>query len=186
MMVKIRELNLLEDKKLIKKLNIYSFILMIPGFILFRGVAFLLSGEQGVRQQAEQQSFIELLIAYAIFFLLIIIHEIIHGIFFKLFKPEGKVIFGFKNFLAYASSPNSKYTAREYAIICLAPFILISLGLTIAFWAKTMSPFTYALLAAIHMGSCIGDFYFFGIILKSPQGSKFEDTSTGFAIYQEV
>ena len=63
------------------------------------------------------------------YFILIIIHELIHGAFFKLFDPKGKVKFGFKNGVAYATSPHSFYSKGKFAIILLAPFLGISVGL---------------------------------------------------------
>ncbi|MGJ8730804.1 DUF3267 domain-containing protein [Listeria aquatica] len=68
-------------------------------------------------------------------FLLLLIHEGIHGLFFKLFSETGsKVIFGYKNGLLYASSPNSFYSRNQFIWISIAPFFFITSILTILFF----------------------------------------------------
>lgn len=179
-MKKIKELNLLDNKKLALKLNIWAIILMFFFYVVF----FVIATTIRPPLDSNSSGLMHLFTNLAIYFALIVIHELIHGIFFKLFQPKQKVLFGFKNFMAYASSPGSKYSAREYSIICLAPFILITIGLTLFYALSSMANFDYVLLVSLHAGSCIGDFYFFKLILQSPKGAKFEDTATGFNVYQ--
>lgn len=184
-MVKIKELNLIDDKKLIAKLNIWSLGLMLFFYVVFYGIGTVIRAGDYAPLDPGSNYFTGLLTIFSLYFILIVIHELIHGLFFKLFNRDGEVIFGFKNFLAYASSPHSKYSALEYAIICLAPFVFVSLGLTATYAFTNLNLSRYVLLAAMHAAACVGDFYFFTIILKSPKGAKFEDTATGFAIYHQ-
>jgi len=42
----------------------------------------------------------------------LVIHELIHGLFFKVIcAPKSKIYFGFKNGLIYAFTPNCVYSA---------------------------------------------------------------------------
>lgn len=184
-MKKIKELNLIDNKKLLTKLNIWGTVLMVFFFIIFVGIAVIVRPAMGEWSNTAQFGLMQMFLIFVIYFILIIIHELIHGLFFKLFQPRKKVSFGFKNFMAYASSPGSKYSAPKYTIICLAPFVFISIGLTLIYIFSKMSIFDYALLASVHAASCIGDFYFFKIVLQSPKGAIFEDTATGLNVYQE-
>ncbi|MBC6130401.1 DUF3267 domain-containing protein, partial [Listeria booriae] len=97
----IEEINLLESKKLIINLNIVAIVIVLVLTVLglaFSGGFEIANGFEGV---------IWLCLGYL---LSLVIHEGVHGIFFKAFHPEGKVKFGFKNGMAYATSPGSFYT----------------------------------------------------------------------------
>lgn len=91
----IQEINLLENKKLVMNLNIVAIaivlILTVLGIVFSGGFA-ITNGFMGI---------IWLFGGYAV---AIVIHEAVHGIFFKAFRPEAKVKFGFKNGMAYAGS----------------------------------------------------------------------------------
>ena len=114
---------------------------------------------------------------------LIIFHELIHGIFFKLFNKEGKVKFGFKNGLAYATSPNSFYSRWQFLLILLAPFVLITLILWLLYAYREISPYAFVWLASFHGSACIGDFYFCYLVTKAPAHSYVEDTEQGINFY---
>ena len=118
----IKRVNLLDDKKLIMKLN----ILTIPLLVIFFALFTLLTLDRKLTEEVTID-LMYLVIAILSMAGLIIVHELIHGIFFKLFNKEGKVKFGFKNGLAYATSPNSFYSSGQFLLILLAPFVLITL-----------------------------------------------------------
>lgn len=104
-----RCVNLLENKKLIRKLNIFS----IPLLILFLFLFYLLTlwdNSSGDRGTASLGTFVFIFSLGA----MIIIHELIHGLFFKMFNTKGKIKFGFKNGLAYVTSPNSFILRRNF------------------------------------------------------------------------
>lgn len=57
---------------------------------------------------------------------IVIIHELIHAFFFKLFKPKSKVKFGinWKLGAAYATCPKVTYDRWQMIVISLALFII--------------------------------------------------------------
>lgn len=118
------------------------------------------------------------------FFLLLIIHEGIHGLFFKIFNPKAKVKFGYLKGMLYATSPDSKYKLGQWLIIGLSPFVLITAGLTVALMLG-LSPFAYIIFASLHAAGCMGDFYFSILSIKAPRGAYFEDHRSGFRILIE-
>ncbi|MGX7197539.1 DUF3267 domain-containing protein [Enterococcus olivae] len=178
-MKQIQSINLMEDKKLIVRLNLASLPLMVVFFILFTGVSLL-------KDTSTQHSFSLLtsFLGLVLLFLLIIIHELIHGFFFKLFNPEGKVKFGFKNGLAYATSPHSYYSKGQFSIISLAPFVLITSSLMLVFFTTDwLSPSSFILQSSLHAAACVGDFYFIYLLLKAPKQALIEDTEQGINFY---
>ena len=185
MMEKIYEINIMENKKIVWGLNITSFILLIPFFPLFTYLADLVT--ENLRNPAER-GFDFLFYLFPLFILLLCIHEAIHGLFFKLFCPENPVKYGFKwkSLMAYATSPGSLYNRQQFMVIALAPFVLISLALTLGLALGWLSDTLYVVLAACHAAGCVGDFYYaYLLLVKFARADiRIEDTETGIFIYQ--
>lgn len=175
----IRELTLIGNKKLIFRLNLIAFVLMVLFFGLFFGIA-------TIKKIPESGDFsvTAIIISLVGLYGLIVIHELIHGLFFKLFNPEGKVKFGYKQGVAYATSPNSFYSKAKFSVIALAPFIVINSTLLILYFLSNIPIFAFVFLSAIHAASCIGDFYYIVLILQSPPKTVVEDTELGINFYQ--
>lgn len=174
----IKRVNLLDDKKLIMKLN----ILTIPLLVIFFALFTLLTLDRKLSEEVTID-LMYLVIAILSMAGLIIFHELIHGIFFKLFNKEGKVKFGFKNGLAYATSPNSFYSRWQFLLILLAPFVLITVILWLLYAYREISPYAFVWLASFHGSACIGDFYFCYLVTKAPAHSYVEDTEQGINFY---
>lgn len=181
-MERIKSINLLENKKLILWLNIGSIPLLIVFAIFFLALATWLSPPV---LRSTEQTFVDFILLAVGLFVLLVIHELIHGIFFKVFNPTGKVKFGFKNGMAYATSPQSYYSKGRFAVICLAPFFFISISLMILYLLGFLSIYAFVFLASIHASACIGDFYWIYLILKAPPKTIVEDTDVGISFYQE-
>lgn len=176
----LKSYDLLNDKKLIKWLNIWSIVFTVFFFILFTVITMIFKGNAN----EIKSPLIELLLMFGLLVVLIVIHELIHGLFFKVFKPEAKVKFGYKNGMAYATSPNSKYSRPKFAIISLAPFILITSVLFTCYMLNVLPKTMFIFIAALHAGACVGDFYWVWLIAKSPKGCLIEDTDKGIDFYQ--
>lgn len=182
-MKKIKEIHITEDQSLLKKLNIAAIPLSIVFFLLFTVIAIAI--RPGLIYDPDQSIVMSFFITILIFMAFIIIHEAIHGIFFKLFAPNRKVKFGiiWQKGMAYATSPGSKFTKWQMIIIVIMPFVINSLLLTAiyAFTRQTISQ--YVLVATPHAVACIGDFFYILIIARAPQGAMIEDTETGLTIW---
>lgn len=115
--------------------------------------------------------------------IIVVIHELIHGLFFKLFAPNSRVKFGFKSGMAYASSPGSIFSRGEFIIILLAPFVIITLiGITLMVFYPHGS---YKYILILHTAACAGDFYFAFIIFANKHLTYCEDTEVGITLYSE-
>jgi len=177
----IKNVDIMENKKMIVWLNIATLPLLVLFLFLFglfatRIAPFStdLAGEFSIGGMFGELVF---------FFLLILLHEGIHGFFFKVFNPKGKVKFGFKNGFAYATSPQSFYKKGQFAVISLSPFVLISAGLMGLFGLELLSVFSFVFLASLHAAACVGDFYFTYLLATAPKSSLVEDTETGINFY---
>ncbi|BCP57904.1 hypothetical protein SUT007_13620 [Streptococcus parasuis] len=182
---KLYEVNIMENKKFVWGLNILAIVLIFPFAILFGRIGTLLIAN---RSQIYELTLTELWLGLLLYFLLIIVHEAIHGIFFKVFCPENPVKYGFKwkSGMAYATSPGSLYNRMQMLVISLAPFVVISLGLTVVAGLGWMSMSLYLMLATLHAASCSGDFYYtYLLFIRFAKANiAVEDTETGLIIYQ--
>ncbi len=184
----IREIDILHDKKIVIILNVLALLLVIPFLYLFGWIALGLETAFGIPLVEEVVNPSAIWIVLICCFVLLVIHEGIHGIFFKVFQPKNKVKFGFKlkSLMAYATSPGSIYSRGQMLVIGLAPFVVISLALSILMALRVISPAFFVFLAAIHAAGCIGDFYY-AYLLLFPYGKmeiRVEDTLSGLRIYQ--
>lgn len=183
-MKKIKEINITEDTALLKKLSIASIPLFVVFYILFFVIAINIRPGIFINENSILLSFIT---AILIFIAIIIIHEAIHGVFFKLFAPHRKVNFGiiWRKGMAYATSPGSKFKRWQMVIIAVMPFIINSALLTVAYTFTSQSVSQYVLLATAHAVACVGDFYYIWVILRAPRGALVEDTETGLTIWRK-
>ncbi|HEM3589338.1 DUF3267 domain-containing protein [Streptococcus suis] len=182
---KLFEVNIMENKKFVRGLNILAIVLVFPFALLFGKLAFSLLANV---DQNLPLTLPELWIATVLFPILIVVHEAIHGLFFKIFCSENPVKFGFKwkSGMAYATSPGSLYNRMQMLVISLAPFVVISLGLTMVAGFGMMNTTLYFMVATMHAASCAGDFYYAYLLLVkfAKENIAVEDTETGLIIYQ--
>lgn len=177
-MKQIKSLNLLENKKVLFWLNIIGGGLIFLFFPLFSIIA--------SETTKVNFHFLDLKQLFQVFILacfLIILHEAIHGLFFKVLNPKSQVKFGFKNGMAYATSPGIIYNKWQFGWISLAPFVLITFFLWLALIFKALNPSIFVYLATFHASACVGDFYWVYLVLRSPKNAWIEDTEVGINFY---
>ncbi len=172
------DLHLLKNTKVFALLNILQVVLIlpfIPGF-LFLNWLDLFSYERIV------SGVILLLIPAMV--VMIVIHELIHGFFFKKFSGK-RVKYQFHGWAASASTPGIYYRKKYYLIIGLAPAVILNTLFLIGTFLlpKPLNTISYFLLA-IHVSSCVGDFYVSWILRKYPEDAYIEDTGVGLKIYE--
>lgn len=178
-----KEIDIINDKKKILFLNILALPIMLLAIPFFIWIANL--GNPKNTASFSSNSLLEVLFPLLLAVVVIIIHELIHAIFMKLFNKDGKVKFGFKNGMAYATSPNSLYKKTHFVIISLAPFIIISTVLAILYHLGFLTPFIFIGVAVLHTSGCVGDFYWVYLISKAPTDSLIEDTEIGINFYRK-
>lgn len=177
--IQVNSVDLMNNRKLVVTLNILALPLLILFVFTFYQVTRILSLPLVITTD-------QLLIGATLTFVLMISHELIHGLFFKIYQPKANIKFGAKLGVFYAISPGSLYSKCNYATIGLSPFIIISAALTAACAFGVLSPLAYILAASLHGAGCIGDFYTCYLLLKAKKGQFIEDTSTTINFYERV
>ena len=133
-------------------------------------------------------TFVNPAIGLVVYFLTIFTHEIIHGVFFKLFG--GKPIYGvgvmyyFMPY-AYATSPKQPYSLGQMVAIGLSPLIILSAAaIAMAGFAPQLA--SYAAIVFIGNASgAVGDLWLIGQALRF-RGVKdltFVDLKDGIAVH---
>lgn len=183
-LILVKEMNLMDNRKVIISLNVASIVLLPLFFFLFSHLSNIL-GFIGKNQIFKGNLVAFLVLTLALFFALLPIHELIHGLFFKVFNRSNKVKYGFKNGMLYATSPNSYYHKLAFGIISLAPFCFITLGLTFLCYLRVLNCPLYIALASLHASGCVGDFYWILLLMRAPKNCIVEDTEVGINLYMQ-
>ena len=181
----VREINFFDDKEVQVKLTwmslaiILCFLILLPVFLF---IIYQFSLSHNFNFKVDFPTFIR---PFIILIIAVPLHEIIHGVFFKIFKPEAKIKLGFEAGMFYASAEGVTLSKRQFMIVVLAPLVLITLA--IAIYAFISCHFTSAYLAiALHTMGCAGDLYYVQQLLRHSETTHIKDTSVGAEFYQEL
>ena len=115
----------------------------------------------------------------------VILHELTHGIFYKLFTKE-KLTYGFSWSCAYCGVPNVYCNKKTTVVACLAPFVLFTILFVtlIIILPQNYLTFLLIILFAIHFGGCSGDLYLsLKLIFKYKNDVFINDTGAKQSIY---
>jgi hypothetical protein len=127
-----------------------------------------------------------LLVLLGVIFAMVILHEAIHGLFFRLFTG-GKVKFAFKGAYAYAAAPDWYVNKPPYLLISLAPLVLITvLGLISLLFAPASWISPLMLLITLNASGAIGDLYVFFLLLRMPGDVLVRDFGEQMEIYSRT
>lgn len=122
---------------------------------------------------------IGVLISLAIY---VIIHELIHGAFFKLYSGR-RAKYGFAMLTPYCGS-DAYYNKRQYVIIGLAPVVLsgiVLLGLNIVLPAQWF--WWVYLIQVMNLSGAAGDIYMAGLMNRLPADILIHDEGVAMTIY---
>lgn len=174
----MEEINLLEDKKLLNKLAIYSYI----SFVVF-GIIFYI-----IMQFSDTPKFFDSLIFNALFVIILLVlmftvHECIHGVFFKLFSPKNKVYFGTASGMLYCAIPGGRFTRLTFTISSIMPFVIITAIFIVTLFLGWFPRGLFFFFATFHAGCCMGDFYWVWKMFKAPKNATIETTYKGIIIH---
>ena len=176
--------------------TVLATVMTIAGFILFTVLyAVLGSGVPDGSALVETGSdgdavyftfrFGNMLLILLLAFGVLVLHEAIHGAAFKYFG--GRPTFGatvIQKILPafYCSAPGYWFTRGQFAVIILAPLVVISL-LGIALMPFVDDGLLLVLPLAINFGGAIGDLWMAGMLLRREQGTMIEDLKDGLRFY---
>jgi hypothetical protein len=176
--------------------TILATVMTIGGFLLFLLIyamlgsgslsssAFVDAGtEEGVVYFSVR--FGNLLLITLLVFGVLVLHEAIHGVAFRYFG--GRPTFGatmIQRVLPafYCTAPGYWFTRGQFAIIILAPLVIITL-LGIVLMPFVDDAILLVLPLAINLGGAIGDLWMAGMLLRSESGTMIEDHKDGLRFY---
>ena len=131
---------------------------------------------------------IVMFIALIGFIIYIVLHELTHGLFYKIFTKQ-KLTFGVSLTYAYCGVPNIYVRKKETIIACLSPLIIFSIiFLTLIFiLPPNYINLSIIILFSFHFGGCSGDIYLSLILLtKYKKDTYIKDTGPTQYIYKKV
>lgn len=163
--------------------NIFGIGLTLLGLFIFGNIYAISRGEASFNLYVSAS---DLLLMTVVFLLLIVLHEWVHGRTLARFgaRPKYGVIVLYKILpLPYCTAPGYRLDRSQFAIVGVAPALLISL---VGALLVVLMPYGCLLVVplAIHLGGCIGDLWFLTVIFCQPRGTFFEDLKTAVRIYR--
>ena len=178
------QIDLKKNKRLSILLNIGAFIIFIPMFYLLSGFTALVRPD--ITNFSVTITIGKVFSAIGLVVLVLIIHEIIHGLFFWIFS-HGRPVFALRPLYAYAGAPTWFFPKRQYAITALGPLIIIgAVGLLLLLLAPISWIPMIALLVALNTGGAIGDIFVFIRLLKSSPTSFTNDTGEVVTFFERL
>jgi len=184
--IRIWELDLARNQKAAIALNVVA----LPLFAVFGWIFLKLAAV--IRPEIVTRLFLDRITPNpSIFFLIfltvvvgtMVVHEAIHGVFFWLFT-RSRPVFGVKLLFAYAGAPEWYIPRNQYALIGIAPFVLITVaGFAIVAWAP-LAPGQLALFGiTMNAAGAVGDFYVSAKVMLQLRDVLIQDTGVGFTMY---
>ena len=109
----------------------------------------------------------------ATYILMVILHELVHGL-FNIFFTHEKLVFGFSKGAAYCGIPNIYLKKGPKMVVAMAPFFTFLIALTVAL-IFIKDPYYYMVISiflGIHVAGCSGDLIEFFVLLFKYRGKK--------------
>ena len=169
------------------RLNMAGLLLMAFVCPLFTMASFSLRGTVGTLFAFTFSNLLLWLISIvSAFIAVIIVHELIHGLFFWFFTKQPPY-FGFKVIYAYAAAPSWYIPRNQFIVIGAAPLLLITFFglLSIPSIPQLLLP---ALLFALgfNVAGSIGDLYIIWWLQHYPATILVNDVGDVFTIYTDT
>ena len=177
------EINLKKNKRLAIILNIAAVFVFFPSFFLLsRFAALIRPGIMNLAGTIRLGMVAALIGLYAIS---VIIHELIHGIFFRVFT-RSKPVFALRlPFYVSVSAPDWYIPSRKYIIVALSPLVIIgAIGLLLILLAPERWVMFVVFVVAMNTGGSIGDLFVLTRLLKLSPACLANDTGDGVAFYK--
>ena len=113
-------------------------------------------------------------------FIYMVLHELTHGIFYKIFTRE-KLTFGLTLTVAYCGVPNLYIKKIPALVAAIAPFVVFSLvfGIPMFFISNYWAFAAMACMFSLHFSGCIGDLYCSILLIFKYHGKDVVVNDTG-------
>ena len=115
----------------------------------------------------------------------LVLHELTHGAAMQLFGASPRYGIIWKGLMLYATSPGYAYRRKDYVVIALAPFVLISLLAVLCMWLLQGTAWV-ALLAVcgiVNASGAVGDLWITMIVLRHAVTAYVMDERDGIRVF---
>ncbi len=163
-----------KDKKTI---IIYSLLSLVPALILTAAAVVTVYFTGGIKESDDAVFYIvSLLVTCAVYFLYIVLHELVHGLVYKICTGR-KLKFGLSATYAFCGVPDVyvyRKTAIAAVIMPFAVFSVVLIGFTAGmYFVNPLIFIEAALILGLHLGGCVGDLHLTVLLAK-----KYRNPST--------
>jgi hypothetical protein len=190
--VRLETLDLMQDRERLQQMVRWGLVSLFSLFILFWWAAARLRPDAALVLTFQGAGVLEaagvvllwVVSLGAATFIMIILHEAVHGFFFWLFSghfPE----FGFKGYYAYAAMPDGVYLQRDrYILAGIAPVILLTMaGLALLPILPAWSLPALLIFLAGNASGSVGDVLVVGWLRSKPSDVLIEDNGAVMVLY---
>lgn len=180
-----RKIDLTKDRRLLIGLNVSGLILLFPFGWLFTRIA------ATVRPSDYSQSgsfftyptIIYVLVIVIVISIFIILHEIVHGVFFWSVTRQSPK-FGFKGAYAYAAAPGWFIPRNPYLLIGISPLMVISIiGICLLALLPVDLLFPIVIGLIFNAIGSVGDIYVVLWLLGRPSTDYIEDQGDAMSVF---
>ena len=154
-----------DAKNINKQTVVYTILSIIPLLILLPilfAVAYSVSNYDILDRWNADFGMLALLLTCAVLFLYILLHELTHGITYKIFTGA-KLTFGLTLTVAFCGVPNIYVRKKASVASLIMPFLIFSVlfvCLTIVLWPiSPLYGICSGVVLAMHLGGCVGDLH---------------------------
>lgn len=182
--VLVYSLNLKQNKAAMWGMNAASLLLLFLFGWLF--LAYVQGIRPGILTEVVTHYFDPILFVIslvAVFVIIIVMHELLHGIFFWIFSHQPPK-FGLRGWYAFASAPGWFFPRRQYLVIGLAPVVCISaLGLILLALLPVEAVMLALFAVIINAASSVGDLWIIIRLIFERGPVAVEDVGDGMYFY---
>lgn len=159
-------------------------LLLVFGWLFLVAAAALRGSDESLGFTASGAGWLAALtVLLAVMAAVVVLHEAVHGLFFWLFTGD-RPTFGFKGMYAYAAAPEWYLPRWPYAVVGIAPLLvltLLGLALLPAVPAAAVTPLVAAM--TLNAAGAVGDLLVVGWLLVVPRRALVNDTGDVFTVY---
>lgn len=177
-------IDLARDQKMLIRINLSGLAIMVVMFIY------------GIMWQPKMkayfgQSALDMLVAFVVtmaaYVAYIVLHELVHGIFIRLFSGE-KAQYGLQLSKGYAFAKSDYFFGKAaYIVIALAPVVIW--GVVLYVLMDALPPQWYLpcfFIQAMNIGGAVGDYYVTWRVLRMPKGLLVMDSGVSMKFFAPV
>ncbi|OQY44414.1 MAG: hypothetical protein B6242_12735 [Anaerolineaceae bacterium 4572_78] len=175
-----------ENKKLLIILNVLSIIIfIIAGLSMWYIGIYLRPDIFPTEIKSIIWSIPALLLVLIALPLMIITHELLHGVVFWMFTKE-RPVYGVKSWCAFAGAPDWYLNRNQHLIAALAPLVVISLVgiLLLPITPNILIPALFVFVVTNASGA-IGDMYVSALLLQLHNTVLVKDTGVEMSIFEQ-